>query len=319
SLSVTATSVATLFSFFRPPPPAAHSQQPRQPPQPSQPHSSVACTGIACGRSAPSQELEVLSSVRERSLCVHRASVTVTVTVTVKNFFVLPSPPDISPEPSLAADISVRFVHASVCPLDLRNFHFKLSLVRQFSDHSQFECNRNGNLEVEQEEQGSSNEIKCNKNHHWLYRKIIADAVEALVGAFIVDSGFKAAIVFLTWLGIQVGFEASKLINVCRGSVGYSPFSADISWDITSSIRICFFSHLCILLTISMEEVATKQGSFTIDPNVSRLEFSGDAVLDFLITSYLYSAYPKLKRGQLTDLRSLSVNNKSFACVAVDR
>jgi endoribonuclease Dicer len=41
--------------------------------------------------------------------------------------------------------------------------------------------------------------------------------------------------------------------------------------------------------------------------------------LDYLITSYLYSAYPKLKPGQLTDLRSLSVNNKAFACVAVDR
>ena len=42
-------------------------------------------------------------------------------------------------------------------------------------------------------------------------------------------------------------------------------------------------------------------------------------MLDYLITSYLYSAYPKLKPGQLTDLRSLSVNNKAFACVAVDR
>jgi len=51
---------------------------------------------------------------------------------------------------------------------------------------------------------------------------------------------------------------------------------------------------------------------------LQRLEFLGDAVLDYLITSYLYSAYPKLKPGQLTDLRSLSVNNKAFACVAVD-
>ncbi|QHO00785.1 putative uridine nucleosidase [Arachis hypogaea] len=78
--------------------PATRSPQPRQPPQPPQPRSPVACTGIACGSLGPSQELEVVSSVRERSLYVHRASVTVTVTVTVKNFFVLPSPPDISPE-----------------------------------------------------------------------------------------------------------------------------------------------------------------------------------------------------------------------------
>lgn len=41
--------------------------------------------------------------------------------------------------------------------------------------------------------------------------------------------------------------------------------------------------------------------------------------MDYLITSYLYSVYPKLKPGQMTDLRSLSVNNKSFANVAVSR
>ena len=47
-----------------------------------------------------------------------------------------------------------------------------------------------------------------------------------------------------------------------------------------------------------------------------RLEFLGDAVLDYLITSYLYSVYPSLKPGHLTDLRSACVNNTSFADVA---
>lgn len=41
--------------------------------------------------------------------------------------------------------------------------------------------------------------------------------------------------------------------------------------------------------------------------------------MDYLITSYLFSTYPKLKPGQLTDLRSVLVNNKAFANVAVDR
>lgn len=35
--------------------------------------------------------------------------------------------------------------------------------------------------------------------------------------------------------------------------------------------------------------------------------------------SYLYSAYPKLKPGLLTDLRSVFVRNEAFANVAVDR
>lgn len=42
-------------------------------------------------------------------------------------------------------------------------------------------------------------------------------------------------------------------------------------------------------------------------------------MLDYLITSYLYSVYPKLKPGQLTDLRSMLVNNQAFANVAVDQ
>ncbi|KAL1372177.1 hypothetical protein HN51_002320 [Arachis hypogaea] len=164
-------------------------------------------------------------------------------------------------------------------------------------------------------EQGSSTEIQCNKNHHWLYRKTIADAVEALVGAFIVDSGFKAAIAFLTWLGIQVGFEASQLINVCRGSVGYIPLSADVNILSLEDKLGYHFIHKGLLLQAFVHPSYNKHGGGCYQ----RLEFLGDAVLDFLITSYLYSAYPKLKPGQLTDLRSLSVNNKAFACVAVDR
>lgn len=71
-------------------------------------------------------------------------------------------------------------------------------------------------------------EVRCSKGHHWLHKKTIADVVEALVGAFIVDSGFKAAIAFLSWIGIQVNFEASQLTNVCMASTKYIPFDACI-------------------------------------------------------------------------------------------
>lgn len=49
------------------------------------------------------------------------------------------------------------------------------------------------------------------------------------------------------------------------------------------------------------------------------MEFLGDAVLEYLITSYIYSVYPDLKPGQMTDLRSIAVNNTSLAHVAVRR
>lgn len=64
-------------------------------------------------------------------------------------------------------------------------------------------------------------QLRCSKNHHWLTKKTIADVVEALVGAYIVDSGFKAAIAFLRWFGIQVEFEVSQ---VCRAWTASSRF-----------------------------------------------------------------------------------------------
>lgn len=165
------------------------------------------------------------------------------------------------------------------------------------------------------EEKRSATQIRCNKNHHWLHRKTISDVVEALVGAFIVDSGFKAAIAFLTWIGIQVNFEASQVVNICTGSVGYFPLSSEVDIPSLEGKLGHHFVHKGLLLQAFVHPSYNKHGGGCYQ----RLEFLGDAVLDYLITSYLYSAYPKLKPGQLTDLRSLSVNNKAFACVAVDR
>lgn len=50
-----------------------------------------------------------------------------------------------------------------------------------------------------------------------------------------------------------------------------------------------------------------------------RLEFLGDSVLDILITVYLYQSHLDIDPGELTDLRSASVNNENFAQAAVRR
>lgn len=50
---------------------------------------------------------------------------------------------------------------------------------------------------------------------------------------------------------------------------------------------------------------------------MQRLEFLGDAVLDILITWHLFKNHEDVDPGELTDLRSASVNNENFAQVAV--
>lgn len=44
-----------------------------------------------------------------------------------------------------------------------------------------------------------------------------------------------------------------------------------------------------------------------------RLEFLGDAVLDFLVGAWLYNNYPEMSEGQLTRLRSALVGNNQLA------
>lgn len=44
-----------------------------------------------------------------------------------------------------------------------------------------------------------------------------------------------------------------------------------------------------------------------------RLEFLGDAVLDFLVGAWLYSQYPEMREGQLTRMRSALVRTEQLA------
>jgi len=53
-------------------------------------------------------------------------------------------------------------------------------------------------------------------------------------------------------------------------------------------------------------------------PHNERLEFLGDAVLELVVTEYLYQNYPKKSEGELTNWRAALVNAKILAAVAQD-
>lgn len=60
---------------------------------------------------------------------------------------------------------------------------------------------------------------------------------------------------------------------------------------------------------------ASKQDGQKMSSN-ERLEFLGDSVISFIVSSYLYNKYPEFNEGQLTNLRSLLVNTKNLAQIA---
>ncbi|XP_063950515.1 dicer-like protein 4 isoform X1 [Daucus carota subsp. sativus] len=163
--------------------------------------------------------------------------------------------------------------------------------------------------------ENSDIELRCTKSHHWLHKKTIADVVESLVGAFIVDSGFKGAAAFLKWMGIKVEFEDSKVSHICSASSIYLPLAAQIDIAALEDSIGYQFNNKGLLV----QAFVHPSYSYHYGGCYQRLEFLGDAVLDYLITSYLYSVYPNLKPGQLTDLRSTCVNNICFANIAISR
>ncbi|ONK59574.1 uncharacterized protein A4U43_C08F7860 [Asparagus officinalis] len=159
------------------------------------------------------------------------------------------------------------------------------------------------------------NDVKCTKSHRWLSRKTIADVVESLAGAFLVEIGFTAAISFLRWIGIEVDFDTSDVGRFCEETKNNMSLADNIDLDALETLIGYKFQYRGLLLQAFVHPSCHNHSGGCYQ----RLEFLGDAALEYLITSYLYSVYPELNPGQITDLRSAVVNNKSFAYIAVGR
>ncbi|KAK9919220.1 hypothetical protein M0R45_027830 [Rubus argutus] len=153
-----------------------------------------------------------------------------------------------------------------------------------------------------------SNEI-YSEGRRKIKSKTIADVVEALIGAFLSTGGEMAAVYFMNWVGIKVDFT-------------YIPYERNFPVQPEKLVNV---KHLESLLNYSFRDPsllveALTHGSYML-PEIpgcyQRLEFLGDAVLDYLITVYLYNKYPGMSPGVLTDMRSASVNNDCYARSAV--
>ncbi|CAL7946238.1 unnamed protein product [Xylocopa violacea] len=148
--------------------------------------------------------------------------------------------------------------------------------------------------------------------------KAVADCVEALIGVYLRSMGIKDTVTLLKWFKILpneidtnsllYGIPANPII--CEGNVNYF-----MPWASNIESRLGYkFKNRGYLLQ------AFTHPSFTannITECYQRLEFLGDAILDFLITNYIYENCGNLNPGTLTDLRSALVNNITFACLTV--
>ena len=188
------------------------------------------------------------------------------------------------------------------------------------------------------EDQGlGSRRDKCNTQV--IRDKSVADSMEALIGAYLICCGYTGALRFMKFLGLKVlpedddidadiGELAEKSREGCYAR--FWPEQANTSGayqshDMVSrmvsglenfeknSIKYTFNSKLYLVEALTHASYQANR----ITPCYQRLEFLGDALLDFLVTQHLYFRHEKLSPGELTDIRQALVNNNIFAAIAV--
>ncbi|XP_075148746.1 endoribonuclease Dcr-1 [Haematobia irritans] len=183
-------------------------------------------------------------------------------------------------------------------------------------------------------------------SQHSIPDKSVADCVEALIGAYLIECGLRGALLFMAWLGIRViPYERlpydPKKPRVPGSTLPDSDNMITVygEWTPPKSPLLHYTPNAHVELDALLQGYeefenilgykfrdrsyllqAMTHASYT--PNrltdcYQRLEFLGDAVLDYLITRHLYEDPRQHSPGALTDLRSALVNNTIFASLAV--
>ncbi|CAG2100109.1 unnamed protein product [Medioppia subpectinata] len=179
---------------------------------------------------------------------------------------------------------------------------------------------------------------------HSIPDKSIADCVEALIGAYLISSGPRGALLFMKWLDLKVMPKHDVNNDDSDDPIWHwlptpkSPLLTAFDDNFTEEenqmraekqLNELYLGH-------KLDEFERKIGyefrdkaylvqAFThnsyyenqVTDCYQRLEFLGDAVLDYLITRYLYEDPEGHSPGTLTDLRSALVNNTFFASLSV--
>ncbi|VDK55306.1 unnamed protein product [Anisakis simplex] len=155
--------------------------------------------------------------------------------------------------------------------------------------------------------------------------KSIADAVEALIGAHLLELGPSATLKFMKWMGLKVLTQPIELEAPLLRFID-TPQEPELSSCKLKEFWVQFqFSKLEESIGYRFRERAYLLQAFThasyyknrITGCYQRLEFLGDAVLDYVITRFLFQHPRQYSPGVLTDLRSALVNNTIFASLAV--
>ena len=191
---------------------------------------------------------------------------------------------------------------------------------------------------IEAMEVDETSEMRQKCNTQKIADKSIADSIEGLIGAYLISCGYLGALRFMKFLGLKVLPEVVVKVDIDpRAENSKSGCYARFWPDQTKITAAQGKGDMVFRLTSGLENFENESISYNfqhklylvealthasyhenrVTPSYERLEFLGDALLDFLVTQHLYFRHVNLSPGELTDIRQALVNNNIFATLAV--
>jgi len=141
--------------------------------------------------------------------------------------------------------------------------------------------------------------------------KVLADVVEALIGAAMLDDGIQKA---LKYLQIFLPEQEWRPLEICQASL----FERVPDIDLSATLQpledlISYTFKKKALLIEAMTHASYKSGSQSLE----RLEFLGDAVLDYVVVNAMFQE-AELSHVEMHHLRTSLVNADYLAFVSME-
>ncbi|CAF1375740.1 unnamed protein product [Rotaria sordida] len=157
-------------------------------------------------------------------------------------------------------------------------------------------------------------------------RKAFADMIEALIGAFLISTDYIITIQFMKWLGLDVIplDENNHIMEIPSILCSYST-NDEINQIVDKFYKEQEFFYIENIINYKFNNKAYLIAAFTHPSSFSnrltncyeRLEFLGDAVLDFLVTRHIFVNNTNITPGRVTDIRQDLSNNGRLAYILV--
>ncbi|KAJ3217191.1 hypothetical protein HDU67_008320 [Dinochytrium kinnereticum] len=138
-----------------------------------------------------------------------------------------------------------------------------------------------------------------------------ADFIEALLGCAVVGAGTEAARLLMQQMGL-VGE-----ITILRERIDIPITELQTSLQTNLSKLYQRLNYVFKYRCIAIEAITHPSYLGSITPSYERLEFLGDAIMDYLVMRFFFEKNSDYTSENLSDLRGATVNNEAFCQMSV--